>query len=104
MLKQMMLLQKFFQYGDLFESANNDLRMNEEIVLPKLEKPQSVKTGKLNKKNVYAQRSSGIILPEYRLPTGWMEYAAAADVGQREYIYKDKYPWSGSYTVLERDK
>ena len=53
-------------------------------------------------KNVYAQRTSGLINPEYRLPTEaeW-EYAAAADVGQREYnIYKGqkKYPWSGSYT------
>ena len=59
-------------------------------------------TGGNDPKNVYAQRSSGLILPEYRLPTEaeW-EYAAAADVGQREYnIYKGqkKYPWSGSYT------
>jgi gliding motility-associated lipoprotein GldJ len=71
-------------------------------------KPQKVAGGKgqpattKEAKNVYAQRSSGIVLPEYRLPTEaeW-EYAAAADVGQREYnVYKGqkKYPWSGSYT------
>jgi gliding motility-associated lipoprotein GldJ len=73
-----------------------------------LSKPQKVAGGKgqpattKDPKNVYAQRSSGLVLPEYRLPTEaeW-EYAAAADVGQREYnIYKGqkKYPWSGSYT------
>jgi gliding motility-associated lipoprotein GldJ len=80
---------------------------NEEILLkgkgsskkgPKPDKDGNV----IEEKNVYAQRSSGILLPEYRLPTEseW-EYAAAADVGQREYnIYKGqkKYPWSGSYT------
>jgi gliding motility-associated lipoprotein GldJ len=81
---------------------------NEEIVLKGASKsgkkgPKPDKDGKVTEeKNVYAQRSTGILLPEYRLPTEseW-EYAAAADVGQREYnIYKGqkKYPWSGSYT------
>jgi gliding motility-associated lipoprotein GldJ len=65
-------------------------------------------TGPTEPKNIYAQRTSGIILPEYRLPTEaeW-EYAAAADIGQREYnTYKGqkKYPWSGSYTRTGKRK
>ena len=84
---------------------------NAEIVLPgkyanlkggkRVTKPG--KDGKvIEPTNIYAQRSSGILLPEYRLPTEaeW-EYAAAADVGQREYNMnkgQKKYPWSGKYT------
>ncbi len=80
---------------------------NAEIVLPgRKGTKKTAKPGKDGKviepSNLYAQRSSGILLPEYRLPTEaeW-EYAAAADVGQREFnIYKGqkKYPWTGSYT------
>jgi len=76
---------------------------NSEIVLRKeMGSGKSKKTAAEDAKNVYAQRSSGIILPEYRLPTEaeW-EYAALALVGNREYNqYKGqkKYPWNGQYT------
>ena len=74
---------------------------NEEVVLKK-EMGGGRRPAADTAKNVYAQRSSGLILPEYRLPTEaeW-EYAAVALVGNREYnIYKGqkKYPWSGQYT------
>ena len=76
---------------------------DEELVLKKGRKGSNA-----DSTNVYANRSSGLINPEYRLPTEaeW-EYAAAADVGNREYnMYKGqkKYPWSGKYTRNSKRK
>ncbi|MCO5725178.1 gliding motility lipoprotein GldJ [Robiginitalea marina] len=60
--------------------------------------------GKMQKDSMptFAKRSTGIIMPEYRLPTEteW-EYAAQALVGSREYNNyrgRKKYPWEGDYT------
>ncbi|MGB6152813.1 MAG: gliding motility lipoprotein GldJ [Pricia sp.] len=76
-----------------------------------LNRPESVYNGQIDslqgskKKdsiNTYAKRSSGVIMPEYRLPTEteW-EYAAQANQGTREYNNyrgRKKYPWDGEYT------
>ncbi len=76
-----------------------------------LNRPESVYNGQIDslqgkkKKDsisVYASRSSGVIMPEYRLPTEteW-EYAAQANQGTREYNNyrgRKKYPWDGEYT------
>lgn len=107
---------KVFSTEAYLASPSTAMGGDENIVLKRGQKP--TKSGKGGKdaaassgstntqgnspRNVYAQRTSGLILPEYRLPTEaeW-EYAAAADVGQREYnSYKGqkKYPWSGTYT------
>ncbi|MEL4308088.1 gliding motility lipoprotein GldJ [Joostella sp. CR20] len=63
---------------------------------------QGDKVGNDDGTNIYAKRSSGVIMPAYRLPTEteW-EYAATAIVGTREYNNyrgRKKYPWEGEYT------
>ncbi|MFP9115252.1 gliding motility lipoprotein GldJ [Flavobacterium sp. RHBU_3] len=88
-----------FSTESYLESPNKTYGGNEELVY---KGPGNKLNGKEDAKNVYAQRTSGLILPEYRLPTEaeW-EYAAIALVGNREYnLYRGnkKYPWKGMYT------
>ena len=93
--------EKSFSTESYINTPSTSFGGNEEVVLKK-EMGGGRRAAAEDAKNVYAQRSSGLILPEYRLPTEaeW-EYAALALVGNREYnIYKGqkKYPWSGQYT------
>ena len=73
---------------------------NEEILKGGKRRVQTDAEG--NEINVYAKRESGIISPEYRLPTEaeW-EYAALGLSELRSYnVYRGrkKYPWDGQYT------
>jgi gliding motility-associated lipoprotein GldJ len=83
---------------------------NSEIVLEGAKKPRTMYKGYHSEKakketesrNLYATLATGLITPEYRLPTEaeW-EYAAAADVAQRvgnNYKGQKKYPWTEKYT------
>ena len=93
--------EKSFNTEAYINTPSTSFGGNEEVVLKK-EMGGGRRPAADTAKNVYAQRSSGLILPEYRLPTEaeW-EYAALALVGNREYnIYKGqkKYPWKGQYT------
>ena len=73
---------------------------SEEILTGGKRNPQTDAEG--NPINIYAKRESGIISPEYRLPTEaeW-EYAALGMSELRNYnTYRGrkKYPWDGQYT------
>lgn len=86
----------YFSRDAYVVSPSTSFAGNEEVVLKRRQR------GAEDTLNVYASRSSGLIISEYRLPTEaeW-EYAALALNENREYnLYrgKKKYPWSGSYT------
>ena len=76
---------------------------NEEVVLKKkwVKGRQASDTAK----NVYTQRSSGLILPEYRLPTknriGICSYTLV-EIENTIFTKAKKYPWSGQYTFFKR--
>ncbi|CDF80492.1 gliding motility-associated lipoprotein GldJ [Formosa agariphila KMM 3901] len=90
-----------FSTGAYINAPSQTFSGNEEI------KTQG-RTGKVrtdadgNETNVYATRESGVLSPQYRLPTEteW-EYAALGLAELREFnVYRGrkKYPWDGQYT------
>ncbi|MDG5492306.1 gliding motility lipoprotein GldJ [Psychroserpens sp. SPM9] len=75
---------------------------NDSIINPEKSRRRVQTTASGDTINVYARRESGIISPDYRLPTEaeW-EYAALGLSELRSYnVYRGrkKYPWDGQYT------
>ena len=81
---------------------------NDSIINPEKSRKRVTTTASGDTINVYAKRESGIISPDYRLPTEaeW-EYAALGLSELRSYnVYRGrkKYPWDGQYTRSAKRK
>lgn len=92
----------YFSTEGYLMSPSTSFGGDESIVLKKPQSRASRKDPDSQDRNVYANMETGVLSPEFRLPTEaeW-EYAALGLGDIREYnLYrgKKKYPWSGSYT------